>query len=109
MTKQTDLDRSSDRCNPDIDKSVESLSLIRRQKPFHSDGLLHTGSLGHLPELKREQTVAENFGLATVEVELTKDVTEKNKRNSMLLSSLNLLSGLILSTGFPRYSRRLLS
>jgi hypothetical protein len=79
MTKQTDPDKSLDHCNPDIDKSVESSSLIRRRKPFHSDGILRTGSLGHLPELKREQTVAENFGSATVEVELTKDVTEKIK------------------------------
>ena len=81
MTKQTDPDRSSDRCNPDIDRSAESSSLIRRRKLFRSDGIPRNGSLGRLPELKREQTAVENFGSVTVEVELMTDVTETTKQN----------------------------
>lgn len=76
MTIQTDPDRSVDHYNPDIDKSVESLSSIRQQKPSHSDGILHNGSLGRPPELRLEQTGDENFGSATVEVEPMTGVTE---------------------------------
>lgn len=75
MTIQTDPDRSVDHYNPDIDKSVESLSSIRQQKPSHSDGILHNGSLGRPPELRLEQTGDENFGSATVEVEPMTGVT----------------------------------
>ncbi len=76
MTIQTDPDRSVDHCNPDIDKSAESLSSIRQQKPSRSDGILHNGSLGRPPELRLEQTADENFGSAKVEVEPMTGVTE---------------------------------